>query len=426
MSTIKLNKFLKSYFKPKYIALIFSFLSALALLFSSFLSYRSLQKNLETNLNLQALSIQIILQSLLKNFDLSFLQYKREFFSDLLLNEKWDGVAFIAFYDKNLKILLHSNPELIGQKIDYSPILNKNKHSDYYTLKTGEKVFLYEDLVSLKDWEGVLRIALHVKPVEDTLFYAKKHLYVEIGIAILFLIAGLFAYVLFHKMEREREKVEELERWQFISRLLLHEIKNPLASIKGFTQFLSKKSKEEVFNQALEIILRETLRIENLLKRLYEYSYTSEIELKSFDLIKLLEEIIASMKFIYPDANIKLQTQNQTPVLHSDPEKLKSILINLLDNALYASFAKGSKEVFIDLKEMKEHYILKIRDEGEGMDEKELSQIFKPFYTTKAKGTGLGLTIVKKLCEELKIEIKFESLKGQGTTVWLKIPLFLL
>ncbi|MFN3505392.1 MAG: sensor histidine kinase [Caldimicrobium sp.] len=421
----KFRIYLRQYFKPKYVALLFSLITAGALFFSAYLNYKSYQKSLETSLILQSIGLNVALQSLLKDFPLSYLQKKPYFFSELLLNEKWEGVAFIVFYDENKTILLHSNPDLIGNQIDYSPLLAEKKNYHYRDLNTGERVFVYEDFIQLKDFKGIMRIALHIYPVKSAINYAKAHLYLELIIAFCFVLAGFLVFFLFNKIEAVKDKMDDLEKWQFISRILLHEIKNPLASIKGFSQYLMKKSSDEKFLRPLEIILRESIRIEKLLQALFDYSHTTEIDVKPVKLIDLIKEIISTMTFIYPNVQIEFSPPNGTYQISSDPDKLKSLIVNLLDNAISATLENQKKIVYIDLNMEEGYYILKIRDEGRGIDKELLSRIFEPFFTTKAKGTGLGLAIVKKICEELKIELIFESEKNKGTTVWLKIPLSL-
>lgn len=226
-------------------------------------------------------------------------------------------------------------------------------------------------------------------------------------------------------MEIKKEKIEELERWQVISKILLHEIKNPLSSIKGFAQYLGKKFIDEKVKKPLDIILRETFRIEKLLKMLYEYSYTTELEVKNLDLKELLEDLLATLKFIYPEGKIVYYAEGSSFFLRSDPDKLKSIITNLLENALTATLAHTCGNVYVTLKDEKQYYTITIKDEGPGIEEKLLPFIFEPFFTTKAKGTGLGLALVKKFCEELNIKINLNTKVGEGTEVWLKIPLSL-
>ncbi|MGB9761808.1 MAG: sensor histidine kinase, partial [Caldimicrobium thiodismutans] len=124
----------------------------------------------------------------------------------------------------------------------------------------------------------------------------------------------------------------------------------------------------------------------------------------------------------YEEIKIELSFEGKIFEIKSDPEKLKSILINLIDNALQASLEAGKEKVEVTLKEQEGYYIIQIKDWGSGIDQEVLPHIFEPFYTTKSKGTGLGLAIVKNFCEELGIKINLISEKGRGTTVWLKIP----
>ncbi|MGC8872682.1 MAG: ATP-binding protein [Caldimicrobium sp.] len=377
---------------------------------------------LNTSLKFQALGVETVLQSLIKTFGLSLLREKREFFSELLLNEKWEGVAFITLYDQNKTILLHSNPELIGKKIEKSLLLDEKSQSGFYQLKTGEVVFLYENFINSSKKPLIIRIALHIDPIKESLNFAKNQFYIELFLSLILFIGGILGFFILSKIEQALLKMEELKRWQFITRILLHEIKNPLASIKGFTQYLQKKELLKNAEKPLAIILKESIRIENLLKDLSNFSFPKEAEIKPFNLRELLIEITHSFRFLYEEIKIELSFEGKIFEIKSDPEKLKSILINLIDNALQASLEAGKEKVEVTLKEQEGYYIIQIKDWGSGIDQEVLPHIFEPFYTTKSKGTGLGFAIVKNFCEELGIKINLISEKGRGTTVWLKIP----
>ncbi|WP_082706407.1 sensor histidine kinase [Caldimicrobium thiodismutans] len=420
--SLRLEKPLKKLLKPGFIALISSFLAGFLLLMSAFLSYKNTEKTLDTNLKLQALSLEVVLQSLFKTFDINLLKERKDFFSELLLNERWEGVAFITLYDTNKTIVLHSNPDLIGQKVEKSFLLEEKRQTSFFTLKTGETVYLYENYVINKQNPLILRIALHVGPVMESLNFARRHFYIDFSLSLLLFTGGLGAFFILSRIERSLSRMEELERWQFITRVLLHEIKNPLASIKGFAQYLQRKCVEKPAEKPLTIILKETLRIENLLKELSHFTFSREPELKIIDLKELLEEVVESLKFLYEEVQIEITPEGENFKTKSDPEKLRSIFLNLMENALHASFEAGKEKIFVGLKEKGEYYIIKIRDEGLGIDEKILPYIFEPFFTTKSRGTGLGLAIVKKFCEELGLDLKIESEKGKGTRACLKIP----
>ncbi len=422
--SLRLARLTKGLLKPRLIVLFFSVLSGFFLLVSSYLSYKNLKKTLEVSLELQAIGLEIVLKSFFKTLDWSFLKEREELFSELLLDERWEGVAFIALYDKNKTLLLHSNPELIGQKVEKSPLLDENRTSEFFQLKTGEEIYLRENYVKIKNEPFILRIALHVAPVMESLSYARKHVYLQVLLGFFFFAFGLTVFFILSRLETSIRRMEELEKWQFITRILLHEIKNPLASIKGFTQYLQKKLEEQNLQKALAIILKETSRIEHLLKDLSNYTFPKDPVFKPVDLKRELEEAVLSLKLQYEGAEIDIKEEGKAFQTKSDPEKLKSIFTNLLDNALFASFETGKKKVEVTLKEEKEYYIIKIRDYGAGIDPEIFPRLFEPFFTTKSRGTGLGLTIVKNFCEELKIKIDFESDKGKGTTACLKIPKF--
>lgn len=415
-------KFLKTFLKPQVIASSLSTTAGLFLLLSAYLTYQNIQKTLKIGLTLQAQSIEVILQSLIKNFDLSLILHRRDFFLDLLLNEKWEGVAFITLYDENKNILLHTNLDLIGQKIDYSPYLERGEKVSFLTLKTGEPVFLYENKIQLKNSTGILRIALHIYPVQTSLYFANLHFYTEIFFALLFILLGFFSYIVLNKLNQTRDKIEELERWQRITQILIHEIKNPLASIKGFTQYLNKKIFDEKLNNALETILRESLRLERLIGSLTQFSHPFENKLKKIELISLINEVLMTLQYLFPESIIVFNTEIREAWITSDGDKLKSIIINLLENAINANQEMKKKEVFVTLNFDGNYYILNIKDQGPGIEPSIKEQIFEPFFTTKSRGMGLGLTIVRRFCDDLKLDFGLESQLNKGTVAWLKIP----
>jgi len=418
----RLAKAIKSFLRPNFITLFLSLLASLLLLLSSYLSFRNLERTLELNLKLQAKVLEITLQSLLKTFDFEAIKKNRAFFSELLLNERWEGVAYLSLYDENKTIVLHSNPELIGSKVEKSLLLQDNQTTGYLTLKTGEKVFIYENFLTSPKGKTILRIALHTGPVEENLHYARRHFLLDLTLSLILLLGGILGFFMLSRVEKHLRRMDELELWQFVTKILLHEIKNPLASIKGFSQYLLKQSLDEKKERPLSIILKEALRIEKLLQELFNYSFERPPSWQELDLRAILEEVIASLQILYEKVKIEREYLGSNFLVKSDPEKLKSILINLLENALFASESAGKEKVLVNLKEEALYYLIEIKDEGEGIEEALLPRIFEPFFTTKARGTGLGLAIVKKFSEELKIELKIGSRKGKGTMVWLKIP----
>lgn len=417
---------IKIYLKKPLLPFMFLGISLLAGVFfilAAVSNYQNIRKTLDTGLKLQAIGVEITLKSLIKNFGLDLIKKEKNFFAELLLGEEWEGVAYVAIYDTEGKILLHSNPELIGTKIQDRVSFNVTfPRSFYQTTLTEEKLFVYENLLKTEKQQAVLRVALHIFPVEEILGYAKKHVYLEFFLGLGFFGLGVVGFWFFKRSERLIQRIEDLERWKFISQVLAHEMKNPLASIKGFTQLILKKTPEEKTQKALNLILKETLRMEKLLQTLNSYTHPQKPNFSSFDLYSFLTEVIETFKLLYPEADLRVTLEGKNFMVVSDQDKLKEILINLLENAWQASQEAGNLRVDLGLISEKTFYIIYIKDFGKGIPQELIPKIWEPFFTTKAKGMGLGLTIVKNLCEELNCRIELKSEPSSGTEVWIKIP----
>jgi len=137
----------------------------------------------------------------------------------------------------------------------------------------------------------------------------------------------------------------------------------------------------------------------------------------------LLEEVLIGFKNSYPEVIFRLNCDYEIKI-RCDRDKLKEVIINLLQNAVDAVLETSKVQKIIELNvEKRENKIkFEIVDNGIGMDEKTLVKATEPFFTTKSKGSGLGLAIVKKICEALNIEFEIDSKKGEGTRVCLIVP----
>jgi len=406
-----------------YAILLLSWLASISFFISGLYTRHIIEKTLDTALRLQAVGVEITLKSFLKNLDLDLLKEKKNVFSDLLLDPEWEGVAYIAIYDDEGRILLHSNPELIGRKVETNLASTHSlPRSFYQDSPLGGRLYIFENSVTLKDKKAILRIGLHIIPVEEALLYVKRHIYLDFFLSLLFFFGGSASFFLIRRLYALRKKIEDLERWQFISKTLAHEMKNPLASIKGFAQLSLRRVDDEKTKKAQSFILKEALRLERLLENLSSYTHPKPLKLILFDLRDLLTEVIETFNLLYPSADLALNCKGEDFNVYSDRDKLKQVLINLLENALQAGSERGVLKVDVDLMAEDKSYIICIKDYGKGVPEGELKRIWEPFYTTKAKGMGLGLTIVKRLCKELNCKIEIRSKEGAGTEVWLKIP----
>ncbi|GAB5045855.1 ATP-binding protein [Thermodesulfovibrio sp. TK110] len=372
---------------------------------------------------MQAIGITITLNSVLQTSEIEKIKKQSStIFSEILLDERWEGVAFIALYSKEGNVVFHSNPALIGQKIqEVIPVFQeKTPYYHYLVLGTGEKVFISDTKITLHGIPYLLRVALHTYPAQAILRNAKINILFMAFTAGFLILAGFFTTILLSKIEKMQIKMMELENLSMISKVLAHEIRNPLGSIKGFAQYLIKKISEASLKQYLEIILKESLRLERLTEELSQYANPQTINLQRVNLKELIHETV--LPFTLEHKEIFFDLDLDELYLKTDRDKIKQILSNILQNSVFAVSETEDKRISIKAKKINGKIKIEISDTGIGMDEETLKKAQEPFFTTKPKGTGLGLAIVSRLCGILKINLEIKSKKEQGTKIWLTVP----
>lgn len=121
-----------------------------------------------------------------------------------------------------------------------------------------------------------------------------------------------------------------------------------------------------------------------------------------------------------PSITVKVSVEKDFPVLKSNDAALRRILNNLFLNAIQAMPNGGTLTISASLED--DHPVVQVSDTGVGIAEEVKTKMFKPLFTTKSKGQGFGLAVVKKLTEDLRMDISYESKVGKGTTFFLKFP----
>lgn len=208
---------------------------------------------------------------------------------------------------------------------------------------------------------------------------------------------------------------------------MAHEINNPAGIIMSRADYLLLESEENKFSSKYsgdyEVILGQVNKISKITSSFLKYSKKLPKNVESINLGSLIEN---SLKILGPRLNknnilIKQEYNCDStcdkPRIQGDPQQIEQVVINLLNNAIDSIKVKG--EILINIKCLKDGAKqLTVKDTGSGMPEEVRSQIFSPFYTTKSgeKGTGLGLYIVKKICDSHNAELFCSSVESEGTT----------
>lgn len=207
-----------------------------------------------------------------------------------------------------------------------------------------------------------------------------------------------------------------------IAASIAHEIRNPITTLKGFTQLLKVSATEDSIRY-ISVIEDEIERMESILGEMLVLSKPSKKKKSAFSLEVLVGDMVSilSPKAVMEGIEVIQQTElNSTPLIFGDSDKMKQVLLNLFKNAL-ESMQIGGK-LFIHLSEADGKLILSITDTGKGMTRHQVNQVFMPFFSSKPGGTGLGLPFVLKTVEDHGGTIAVESQVGVGTKFILTFP----
>ncbi|MCD4805895.1 MAG: PAS domain S-box protein [Desulfobacterales bacterium] len=229
--------------------------------------------------------------------------------------------------------------------------------------------------------------------------------------------------------EMER-KIERNKRLAFVGEMaagLAHEIRNPLASISGPIQMLSKDLRlDETDRKLMQIILRGKDRLDGFVKDFLLLARPKPSERMDINVEVIIDDLLESLRFSHEwreDIEVIKNLCNQTSI-YGNKAEIRQVIWNMISNAVQAMPEGGklkieTSEVFNDTKEYLE---ILISDNGCGIEEKNQDKVFEPFYTTKKNGTGLGLAIVNRIVESHMGKIRIKSKPGKGTDCIVLLP----
>jgi len=201
-----------------------------------------------------------------------------------------------------------------------------------------------------------------------------------------------------------------------------HEIKNPLMVIGGLAQQVARRLDDEAIRNKLQIIQQEVRRLESFLEELRDFTRPVMPVKQKIDLNQVVKDVEAMMVELAKEKGISLgEKLSHVPFLEADPNQLKQVLVNLVKNALEATEADGRISLATGFEDGQAWF--SVQDTGRGMPAEVLENIFHPFFTTKDKGTGLGLAVIHKIVTDHHGSIQVDSTPGRGSTFLVRLPL---
>lgn len=239
--------------------------------------------------------------------------------------------------------------------------------------------------------------------------------------------------VSFQNIQGELEE-QELDAWQKLIRILRHEIMNSITPIVSLTSTIDNmlagssgeitKEQSEDIREAI-IVIRG--RSEGLMHFTETYRNLTRLPPPKFQIVDandLVERVQVLYRPVFEKNNVQFKTQlSQAPVIfQADVELIEQVLINLLKNAVDAAKEVENPTITISTQRTKEgKAIIKVADNGKGIEQEMIEQIFVPFYTTKEEGSGIGLSLSRQIMRTHKGRISVQSVLGEGTVFTLKI-----
>lgn len=236
--------------------------------------------------------------------------------------------------------------------------------------------------------------------------------------------AILYIFKIIEKVRDLNKSIELLEKDKVIKESLFkltHEIKNPLAVIKGYLDMFNIDNKEKSLKY-LSIMKEEADRSLNIITDFLEFNKIKVVKTE-IDLNLLLENVYDSFKIILNKNNIKLiynDRDDEEIYFEGDYERLKQVLINILKNSVEAIENKGKIEISSNI--YKKYIDIVVEDDGIGMNEETLKQIKNMFFTTKPNGSGLGVCLSNEIIRAHRGQLIYTSKEGVGTKVTIRLP----
>ncbi|MFQ5477222.1 MAG: ATP-binding protein [Candidatus Binatia bacterium] len=231
-------------------------------------------------------------------------------------------------------------------------------------------------------------------------------------------------------LARTNEVLQRTDRLAAIGTMaavLAHEIRNPLVAIRTFTQLLPERYEDQEFrNSFLDLTLSEVDRISSLVSELLTFARPASHERDRFDLNDAVRSVCTLLETQARKQGVALEVivGSVLPRIMADEDQVKQVVVNIVLNAIQSCDEKGKVRVktSVQAREGETFVRLDVRDNGCGIDEEQLDNVFKPFFTTRSDGTGLGMPIAHQIVSRHGGFIEVFSRPGQGTTFSVFLP----
>ena len=224
--------------------------------------------------------------------------------------------------------------------------------------------------------------------------------------------------------QEEIARSEKLAAMGYLSAGIAHEIRNPLNSISLFVQLMRQTTTEPDQLEHQAKILKEVDRIDTIIRKLLDASRRTRVISPSVQISQVIDNVIETFSAQIEARRIRIDRKypeaTRLPSITADPTELEQIFTNLFLNAMDAMNRGG--RLGIDICEQEERVIVRVSDSGNGIDHDVLPSIFEPFFSTKSRGTGMGLPVAQRIARMYEGTMEVEQTSPEGTVFRLEFP----
>jgi two-component system, sporulation sensor kinase B len=262
------------------------------------------------------------------------------------------------------------------------------------------------------------------------LFYKNEteqlHLMVS-STMIIWITLVLTIYLIENRLEQMRIKKEliKAEKFNVVSQLaasVAHEIRNPMTTVRGFMQLLQGENLSKEQKNFIDISIQELDRAQVVINQYLSLAKPQTDEYEVFNLSEAMNESVDVMSAYAVMNSIEIKKDIENDLMAKGLKlEIQQVFINILKNGIEA--IKENGEITASATRNKDgHVVITIKDNGAGMPAEQLKSLGRPYYSTKEKGTGLGMTVCYQIVKRMKGEIRVESQLGAGTTFTILLP----
>ncbi|MDA8017218.1 MAG: ATP-binding protein [Thermoanaerobaculia bacterium] len=221
-------------------------------------------------------------------------------------------------------------------------------------------------------------------------------------------------------------QAQKMATWNEVARRIAHEIKNPLTPIQLTAERLLRRHQVndprlgETLEQGVEVIVREVDSLKTMVDEFSRFARMPPPRPKDVDVTKLFNELVHLHRDLKPGVDVHAVVAEEAYTVRFDPEQLKSVLINLIDNAMEATDAPG--QIVLSSGRAGDRILLSVADTGRGITAEDRERIFLPYFSTKGRGSGLGLSIVHRIVNDHHASLQVKDNQPGGTVFTLAVP----